>query len=45
VHERDRLREWMWTVPPPPALDANATEPKEVETARQAAATAPGAAG
>ena len=21
THERDRLREWMWTVPPPPALD------------------------
>ena len=20
THERDRLREWMWTVPPPPAL-------------------------
>ena len=45
VHERDRLREWMWTVPPPPALDSNAAEPKEVETARQAAAPGPGAAG
>ena len=22
THEKDRLREWMWTVPPPPALDA-----------------------
>ena len=21
THERDRLREWMWTVPPPPAHD------------------------
>ncbi len=24
VHERDRLREWMWTVPAPPALDDGA---------------------
>ena len=24
VHERDRLREWMWGVPPPPPLDAAA---------------------
>jgi NADH-quinone oxidoreductase subunit I len=24
THERVRLREWMWTVPPPPALDAGA---------------------
>ena len=49
VHERDRLREWMWTVPPPPALDPNAAEPKEVETARKAAGVSPnpgsGAAG
>jgi NADH-quinone oxidoreductase subunit I len=45
VHERDRLREWMWTVPPPPALDGNAAEPKEVESARKSAATGPGAAG
>ncbi|MGH8776610.1 MAG: 4Fe-4S binding protein [Jiangellaceae bacterium] len=47
THERDRLREWMWTVPPPPALDAAAAEPKEVETARKAAAggvAAPGSA-
>ena len=21
THEKDKLREWMWTVPPPPALD------------------------
>jgi len=45
VHERDRLREWMWTVPPPPAVDSKAAEPKEVETARQSATTGPGAAG
>ena len=24
VHERERLREWMWTVPAPPALDEGA---------------------
>jgi len=41
VHERDRLREWMWTVPPPPALEAGAAEPKEVETARKAVGVSP----
>jgi NADH-quinone oxidoreductase subunit I len=30
THESDRLREWMWTVPPPPALDPHAPEPKEL---------------
>ncbi len=34
THERDRLREWMWTVPPPPAHDPGAPTPKEVITAR-----------
>jgi NADH-quinone oxidoreductase subunit I len=34
VHERDRLREWMWTVPPPSAAGASAPEPKETTTAR-----------
>ncbi len=29
LHERDRLREWMWTVPPPPALDPAGEPPKE----------------
>jgi NADH-quinone oxidoreductase subunit I len=42
THERDRLREWMWTVPPPPPLDPRAEAPKEVATAR--AAVRPGAA-
>ncbi|MFF3321270.1 4Fe-4S binding protein [Streptomyces sp. NPDC002889] len=37
THERDKLREWMWTVPPPPALDPSAEEPKEVVAARKAA--------
>ncbi len=37
THERDTLREWMWTVPPPPALDPAAEEPKELAAARKAA--------
>ena len=38
VHEKDRLREWMWTVPPPPALDPAGEEPKEIKAAEIAAA-------
>jgi NADH-quinone oxidoreductase subunit I len=30
THERDRLREWMWTVPPPPAHDPGAPVAREV---------------
>ncbi|WP_405517673.1 NuoI/complex I 23 kDa subunit family protein [Streptomyces canus] len=37
THERDKLREWMWTVPAPPALDPGAEEPKEIATARKTA--------
>jgi NADH-quinone oxidoreductase subunit I len=37
THERDRLREWMWTVPPPPAYEAGAEPPKEATAARRAA--------
>ncbi|MFF0446402.1 NuoI/complex I 23 kDa subunit family protein [Streptomyces sp. NPDC004609] len=37
THERDKLREWMWTVPAPPALDPGAEEPKELTAARKAA--------
>ncbi|MFE7839438.1 NuoI/complex I 23 kDa subunit family protein [Streptomyces sp. NPDC057474] len=37
THERDKLREWMWTVPSPPALDPCAEEPKELAAARKAA--------
>ncbi len=29
THERDRLRDWMWTVPAPPADDENAEPAKE----------------
>jgi NADH-quinone oxidoreductase subunit I len=38
THEKDRLQEWMWTVPPPPALDPHAVDPKEIATADKAAA-------
>ncbi len=38
THERDRLRDWMWTVPPPPALGPHAEDPKEIAAARKAAA-------
>jgi NADH-quinone oxidoreductase subunit I len=37
THEKERLREWMWTVPPPPALDERAEEPKELTMARRTA--------
>jgi NADH-quinone oxidoreductase subunit I len=37
THERDKLREWMWTVPAPPALDPAAEEPKEIVAARKTA--------
>jgi len=37
THERDKLREWMWTVPAPPALDPGAEEPKEIGAARKSA--------
>ena len=37
THEKDRLREWMWTVPPPDALDEHAAPAKEIGAARKAA--------
>jgi len=36
THDKDRLREWMWTVPPPPALDHHAEAAKELEVTRRA---------
>lgn len=36
VHEKDRLADWMRTVPAPPALDPAAEEPKELSAARKA---------
>ncbi|NYH85437.1 NADH-quinone oxidoreductase subunit I [Actinopolymorpha cephalotaxi] len=37
THEKDELREWMWTVPVPPPVDAGADVPKELGAARKAA--------
>ncbi|MGI5349482.1 4Fe-4S binding protein [Streptomyces sp. CA-250714] len=45
THERDKLREWMWTVPEPPPLDEAAEEAKELAAARKAADKAAQAAG
>ena len=36
THEKDRLREWMWTVPAPPGLDEHAEPAKEIGVARKA---------
>jgi len=35
LHEKDRLGEWMATVPPPPALDESAADPAEVTAANR----------
>ena len=35
THDMNRLREWMWTVPPPPALEAGSEESKELASFRQ----------
>jgi len=40
THEKDRLRDWMWTVPPPPPLDEAAETPKELLAAEKSAAAA-----
>jgi NADH-quinone oxidoreductase subunit I len=29
THEQGRLREWMWTVPPPPALEEGQRPPRD----------------
>jgi NADH-quinone oxidoreductase subunit I len=41
VHERERLREWMWTVPPPPPYDPAAEPAREVTEAERAATRPP----
>jgi formate hydrogenlyase subunit 6/NADH:ubiquinone oxidoreductase subunit I len=41
VHEKDRLREWMWTVPAPAPLDVHSEPAKELVAARKAADPAP----
>jgi NADH-quinone oxidoreductase subunit I len=43
TQEKDRLREWMWTVPPPPAHDERAADPKELEAATKPPAPKRGA--
>jgi NADH-quinone oxidoreductase subunit I len=43
THERDVLREWMWTVPPPPAHDQGAEPTKEMVTAERATLRGDGA--
>jgi NADH-quinone oxidoreductase subunit I len=40
THEKDRLGEWMRTVPPPPALDPGAPDAKELQGVRKKAAAA-----
>jgi NADH-quinone oxidoreductase subunit I len=40
THERDRLRDWMWTVPPPPAHDPGAPLPREAQAASPGAGPA-----
>jgi len=40
LHESDRLREWMWTVPAPPAHDPNGEPAKEQAAAAKAGQTA-----
>jgi NADH-quinone oxidoreductase subunit I len=40
LHEKDRLGEWMATVPPPPALDERAADPAEVAAANRPARAA-----
>jgi NADH-quinone oxidoreductase subunit I len=44
IHEKDRLGQWMQTVPPPPAVDERAAEPKELGSARKALEKAQSAA-
>jgi NADH-quinone oxidoreductase subunit I len=44
LHDKGRLAQWMPTVPPPPAVDPGAPEPKEVTAARRPARPASGPA-
>jgi NADH-quinone oxidoreductase subunit I len=41
LHEKERLGQWMATVPPPPALDMRSAEPQEVTAANKPPRTAP----
>jgi NADH-quinone oxidoreductase subunit I len=44
THERERLREWMWTIPPPPAHDDRGEPDKTVAAAAKAVAATTAAA-
>jgi NADH-quinone oxidoreductase subunit I len=44
THEKERLRDWMWTVPAPSALDARAEPAKEIAAADRVASPAEGGA-
>jgi NADH-quinone oxidoreductase subunit I len=39
THEKERLGDWMHTVPAPPALDPAAAEPKELQSVRKKSAS------
>lgn len=41
THDKERLRDWMWTVPPPPALDPAAEDAKEISVAKKQVAPKP----
>jgi NADH-quinone oxidoreductase subunit I len=41
LHEKSRLGQWMPTVPPPPALDANSVEAQEITAANKPARVPP----
>jgi NADH-quinone oxidoreductase subunit I len=41
IHEKDRLGQWMATVPPPPALDPNSAEAPEITAANKPPRAAP----
>ena len=41
THDMNRLREWMWTVPAPQALDPGAEVPKELAAYEVAQAETP----
>ena len=45
THERGRLRDWMQSVPPPPAHDPGAPQPKELLAAETADGTPGGPSG
>jgi NADH-quinone oxidoreductase subunit I len=45
THEKERLRDWMWTVPAPSALDERSDVPKEIGAAEKAAEKADRVAG